>query len=202
MSYVLIKNNTSNNIAFEARVLTLQGQHATVRASLPAGVTTNVALPNGVTPEMLGQAPEVVAEQAKSSPNWTVMGVSATGVGGLSDYETFREVQAAAASATLLLGCAGRNMRLTKLRLCSTGPSAAGETYTITELLVNGVNVLPVAYQLVLPENTAAYTDVYMDLPAAAWAQINEGDFVAVTTVLAGAATLAAMSVEVIGSKA
>jgi len=198
---VSIKNNTSNNIAFEATVMVMQGQHLTVRATLPATATTVVTLPNGVTAEMLAASAQVQAEQAKSSPNWSIVSVSSGGVvGGLSDYEVFRAQQAAAASATLQLGCAQRNMKLTKLRVCSTGPSAVGETYTITELHVNGVNVLPVAQQLVLPASQLAYVD-FSQVLSGAWTAINEGDFLEVVTVLAGGATLTAMTVEVVGSK-
>lgn len=203
MSTVSIKNNTSNNIAFEARVLTLQGQHSTVRASLLAGSTTDVPLPNGITPEMLAESPEVKSEQSKASPNWSIVGVSSDAVGGLSDYETLRRFQPGPASATISLGCVGRNSKLTKIRVSSTGPSGAGESYTVTDLLVNGVSVsLPVAQQCVLPQNTLAYTDVSSTL-SGSWTQVKEGDFIsAVISYVAGAATLAEMSVEVTASKA
>lgn len=203
MSTVSIKNNTSSNIAFEARVLTLQGQHATVRASLLAGSTTAVALPNGVTPEMLGESPEVKAEQSKATPNWSIVGVSSDVVGGLSDYETLRRFQSAAASATISLGCVGRNSKLTKVRVSGITASGAGESYTVSDLLVNGVSVgLPVAQQCVLPENTSAFTDVSVGL-SGSWTQVNEGDFIsAVVTYVAGAASLTEMAVEVIASKA
>ena len=200
MSTVSIKNNTSNNIAFEARILTMQGQHVTVRASLLAGSTTPVALPIGVTSEMLAASPEVQAEQAKPSPNWSIVAVSsADAVGGLSDYDVFRVVQAAPASATIPLGCANRDMKLTALRLASPGPSGAGESYTISQLLVNGVNVLPVPEQCVLPAAHLAFSPVKQAINL----QVKEGDFLsAVTTYVAGAGTLTAMSVEVVGSKA
>lgn len=200
MSTVSIKNNTSNNIAFEARILTMQGQHVTVRASLPATLTTVVPLPNGVTAEMLAEAPEVKAEQAKPAPNWSVVSVDSKGVQGLSDYEVFRSV-AAAASATLALGCAQRNMKLAKLRVSGVTASGAGESFTVSDIKINGVSKLPVAQQVALPQNTAAYTDVSGSL-SGSWTEIKEGDFVeAVVTYVAGAATLTTMAVEVVGLK-
>jgi hypothetical protein len=202
MSSVSIKNNTANNVAFEARVLTLQGQHVTVRASLLAGVTTTVALPNGVTPEMLASAPEVQAEQAKASPNWSVMSVSADVVGGLSDYETLRVIQSTPASATLLLGCVGRNSKLTKLRVVSAGPSGAGESYTISDILVNGDSVsLPAAQRAAIPASTAHFID-FSTILSGIWTALNEGDVVSVvTTYVAGAGTLGAVIIEVTASK-
>lgn len=203
MSTVYVKNNTSNNVAFEARILTLQGQHSTVRASLLAGSTTAVPLPNGITPEMLAESPEVKAEQGKATPNWSVVGVSSDAVGGLSDYETLRRFQPGPGSVTISLGCVGRNSKLTKIRVASTGPSGVGESFTVSDLLVNGVSVmLPLAQQCTLPENTAAFTDASSVL-SGSWTQVAEGDFVsAVVTYVAGAATLAEMVVEVTASKA
>lgn len=181
MATVAIHNNVSSNIAFEARILTLQGQHLTVRASLIGGRTTNVPLPQGVTIEMLAESPEVKAEAQKASPNYTIVGnADLSVVGGLADYEILRAQQSPPVDATIQLGSVQRAGKLTRVRFIAPVPTAAGESYAITEILKNGTNIKPVTLTLVHPASRAAYVETDIDVSHSNLV-FADGDFIAIT---------------------
>jgi hypothetical protein len=158
---VSVKNNTSYPLSFEATIAP-----KVVRASIAAGATASVPLPIGVTAEDLATSPEVKAENAKVSPNFSVTSPPQTGlVGNLTDVEILRASQAVAATVAapgLQLGMVNRGGQLYKLRVISPVASAAGESWVITQLRKNGTNVL--AANLTLAASTAARTVVEVDL--------------------------------------
>lgn len=199
---ILIKNNTSNNIAFEARVLSMQGQHVTVRASLLAGVTTSVDLPSGITSAMLASSPEVIAEQTKASPNWSIVSQTSESANDLSDYDVFRFIPAAVASSSYQMGVANRDIKLSRIRIVGLTVTGVAETYEVTDILVNGVGLSIAAGQRCLLPASQAANKVVTKAVSGSWTVIKAGSLIGVTTTYAaGAGTLTGVIIELIGSK-
>jgi hypothetical protein len=205
-------NVTGQNIAFEAQILTMQGGHVTVRASLPAGKTTAVELPSGVTYEMLATCPQVLAELNRASPRYTVAPVLGTTPlpAGLSDYDVIRRTQTTAASVAapgFILGLTFRPGSLGRLRMVNQGATIVGETYTIDDILVNGVSLaVPAPSKPTIVASKAARGVVDVDLKAllgAAKILVADNAQIALVTTYTnpGAGTLAAVHFELQASK-
>ena len=200
---VFVRNTQSQDFSLEASCMTLQGQHATVRALIPAGTEKAVPLPVGVTAELLANSPEVIAESRRASPRYSIRVGGQTGLpSSLANYETISTLQAAPASVVapgLVLGTAKRGGQVSRLRISGQTATGAGESYTINEIRKNGVNVLvaPIA-TLVLPAATAARVAVEADLSSLLITAEDRDYFEVVTTYVAGAATLTNVLIELV----
>jgi hypothetical protein len=170
-----IDNLTTKPLSLEITASHLQGHHLTFRQTIAAaarGVTA--VFPAGFTPELLAGTTLYKAEQAKASPNWRFR-------------EKLSVIQATAATATSLI--AGRTPLIRgivkQVTLWAPVASAAGESWTLTQLRVAGTDIL--GGSLALPAATPANTKITRVLSAATYA----GDLIdgAITYVAGGTPT-------------
>lgn len=200
---VAITNHQVQNFAFEATVLTLQGQHVTIRASLPGGVTTEVTLPEGVTLDMLANTSAVAAELSKAAPRYSIAAVSNPNANNLSDFDAYQVVQVGPAAniALTTLGVVRRAGKLTRLRVTAKVGAVAAETLDIDQIKVNGVAVT-IPAPLLLTGPTADFEVVEFDLNALLGPiLVPDGAYLELAATHAGGPGLSGVVVELIVSR-
>ncbi len=176
MAKARLTNLTNNNFSFEATVLSLQGQHLTVRQVIPAGGSVDVELPAGVTLDMLAAVPSVKNELALPSPRYSIAALAddkaaAFAAGGESLKLAVSGV--AGSVVPVVIGTASKAGKLVRIRVIWKGAPDVGESIDVDQLSINGVAVVfnsPILVEGPLP----GYS--YMDFDAQAIGPVVFGD--------------------------
>jgi len=165
MASVRLTNHTSRNYSFEATVLSLQGQHLTVRTTIPLGSFTDLVLPPGVTLEMLAAVPAVKSELAKTSPAYSITPVAdaLAPIFGGGDKLTLATLGAAGSVAATVVGAAAKPGKLARIRVSWKGAFVPGESIDIDDLRVGGVAVT-IPAPLLVTGPLAAYGHLDIDV--------------------------------------
>jgi hypothetical protein len=165
MASVRLTNLTSRNYSFEATVLSLQGQHLTVRKTIPLGSFTDLVLPAGVTFEMLATVPVVKNELAKASPSYSIAPLAdeKAPIFGGGDKLTLASLGAAASVALTTVGVAAKPGKLARIRVSWRGALVLGESIDIDDLKVGGVSVV-IPAPLLVTGPLAAYGHFDIDV--------------------------------------
>jgi hypothetical protein len=199
MASVNVQNLTGDDYSIDASIFSLQGNFMQVRANIPGGQTVTVQLPNGASYSTFVASEVIQTELTRvGGPRLAFTpGPTTAATGLLGAFDTYQATSANPPVGTTTLTLTQSTSRagaLLKIRITSLTASAAGETYTISALDVNGTNVLEGTVVEWPASTPAGFID--FDLSGLAEVVPNAATITVVTTI-AGHSTLSTMIVTV-----